>query len=361
MRLMLPIAALVTLFVASQSAFGQPFEPDFRRPPSRDPVRAMPSGRAVTIDVTVIDTSDERLANLSGDELVARLRELERELDSVSHIRLTTLDQLPAMVQFGDSVAVETGRSFGPGGGGFGGGGRGGGGPSQTTYTFQNVGTMVKATPRIEGRSVVLEINFERSQLARRAAAEGEEAPPPGMDKMTAQSTVTIPQGESVLVGGKKTRSGDKTINTWILVSAAAGEGSTRGEEPRRIGRSGDPEDRQEVRVIRLQSNQAGELAEAVRRMWRGEVDFDARTNTITLRGGGRELQRIADFVEGIESRSRPRGDDPERASPADEVGNRPRREPDVGNRPRREPRRAPTTDDGIEPEERPRRPSDRE
>lgn len=195
-----------------------------------------PASRIVAIEVLIADLaiSDKEVKEEPSDAVVDRIRESEKQgkLSRVTRLRLTTLSEQQAMAQYGERAPVATGRaSFasairggdrpGPGGG-----------EMATSFTYQNVGTMVQVTPRVDGNKVVMQCSVEQSRLVPKAgprpAAPGGPDPSPApvssfqpesVETITAQSTVQMKSGQTVLLTSRQQHSGDTGQRTYILVT----------------------------------------------------------------------------------------------------------------------------------------------
>lgn len=142
----------------------------------------------VALSLTVLEV-DGSLDVQDPDEL---LRMVEAGQGArIREIRLTSLENQVASVQLGERRPVVNGASFARGGERF------------NTYQQEQFGTMLTMTARVdEGGRVVAELSFEMSRLdesiaAAESAAEGT---PPALRTATLQTTVSIPDGESVLL-----------------------------------------------------------------------------------------------------------------------------------------------------------------
>lgn len=203
------------------------------------------ANRLIAIEVLVADLviPDKEAKEEPADAVVNRIRESEKQgkLSRVTRLRLTTLSEQQAMAQYGERAPLATGRSMF--GGGRGGGERaaallgGGGGEVATSFTYQNVGTMVQITPRADGDKVIMECSFEQSRLVPKAASPRPTAPgggdapaaasfvPDSIETITARSTVQMKSGQTVLLTSRQQQSGEEGLRTYILVT-----GTIQGE-----------------------------------------------------------------------------------------------------------------------------------
>ncbi|NQT41087.1 MAG: hypothetical protein HQ581_26585, partial [Planctomycetes bacterium] len=162
----------------------------------------------------------------SADELAKQIRVLQQRgrLELLNHARLTTLDNQPAFLHVGERKPRVTGSATSPAS------------PYNRTrpparsvsVSYENVGLIIGVAPRVNADGVVtMEIEVEKSWLD-----DGDEVPPaedsdadpvmrfPRVKTTKAQSTVSIPDGETVALGGLITRSGTQAEELVILVGA---------------------------------------------------------------------------------------------------------------------------------------------
>jgi hypothetical protein len=199
-----------------------------------DEAQAGSGGRLIAIEVLIADlvVGDQPAQDEAVDAAVARVRDAEKQgkLSRVTRLRLTTLSEQQAMAQFGERVAVSTGRAS------FAGGGRGGSGNMAESFTYHNAGTIAQITPRVEGNKVIMECNVEQSRLVPKAGAKptvgnqtgAPESPafhPESIETITAKSVVQMKSGQTVLLTSRQQQSGDEGLRTYILVT-----GTIQGE-----------------------------------------------------------------------------------------------------------------------------------
>ena len=181
-------------------------------------------GRAVTIELLMVelsaDAKDAKAAidlGASADDIRLTVEKLagEGKLQLVSHIRLSTLEQLPATFQVGEMVPVVTGRQVV-------GGGRGGV-ATAASVSYENVGTIVSVTPGIDGDDAILEITAEKSRVENQQLPETDDAStplPPRRSTSTVRSTVRVPHGSYVVAGGATFAGEDGRKEMLVLVTA---------------------------------------------------------------------------------------------------------------------------------------------
>jgi hypothetical protein len=152
-----------------------------------------PSRFVVELTQIVIPEADaETVKSLLADakQRDAALNKLEEAGKIKLHqsILLTALENAQAMAQFGNRVPIVTGSTIGPGG-------------RTRNVHFENVGTLVRLTARLDGEKAMMEINFEDS----RVEASNEPDLPASTNTLTVNSTVTMSLGEPVVVSSRAT------------------------------------------------------------------------------------------------------------------------------------------------------------
>jgi hypothetical protein len=229
------------LFCASVSvACGQ------ERPPTvveASPARAAridePSGAqtaSTTFDAVVIEVTIAQWRTKPGKAGEAQIAPSLKEVDLAAleksgelrikeQIHLTTLDQQKAFFQRGESVPVITGMNAPSRGGTF----------FRRSVNYRQVGTMVTVTPRIAKGRIIVEAKIERSSIREEDTAviakadDGEETHASAMVTGTAQTTVAVESGKTVIVGGITRQGKDSGDGELILISA---EIASRGLVP---------------------------------------------------------------------------------------------------------------------------------
>ncbi len=200
-----------------------------RRPEAQEVAAPAAPGRAVQIELLMVELSaDAKEAkaaiDLGGtaDEIRSRIDDLtsKGQVEVLTHIRLSTLEQNPGMFQVGETVPVVTGRQFS------GGGGDRGRPFSTASVTYENVGTILTVTPRIDGDDVLVQLAAETSRIVRNPMPEGQaegdtNVLPPSRSMSTVQSTVRVPRGKYVVAGGG-TFTGENGRKELVLLVTAA-------------------------------------------------------------------------------------------------------------------------------------------
>jgi type II secretory pathway component GspD/PulD (secretin) len=176
--------------------------------------------RVVSLEVTILE--------LSGDVKVADVENLDMEkllqavrstgvFQHLTRVKLSTLELQKAIVQFGETQMVTSGRAqmFG----------RSSAGPRvATSYRAEETGTLVSATPRItENGDILIELQIEKSRLKPAPAAESDdETPtPPPKATLTLETTVKVSDGQSMLISGAQTADAKTDqLRTYVMVRA---------------------------------------------------------------------------------------------------------------------------------------------
>lgn len=232
----------------------------------------------------------------SMDEALARLRELEEQnaIDSLSRVRLATVNNSQASMQLGATEPAVTGMAapFGPGGGR-------GGRPNDAaiamtrSFTMQNVGTLISVTPTLlDDGSVLADITFESSRLEKRDAANDDDAAPSeftpaSVTKLSVRATLRIPSGQSVLLGGWHSFS-DQSSEALIIVTAQVGDAPATAS------------DTTQLQVFQLANSQAGMVSKLLNALYEDgavKIVADERTNSLVVNGSSKRLQVIEALV----------------------------------------------------------------
>lgn len=177
--------------------------------------------RTVKLEAVIAEFTAAEGARVPADdkEIIAHVRDLEQKgkLDSLTRMKMTTVDGQPGMVQFGERVPMVTGRA----------GGRGFPGGNAVSYTMENVGTMIQITPAIRGGEIVLECMVEQSKQAPHRQQDGEDAAagiPPQTNVLTSKATLSLGSGQTGLLASRQKTEGGGTTHIFILVTATADE-----------------------------------------------------------------------------------------------------------------------------------------
>jgi type II secretory pathway component GspD/PulD (secretin) len=126
--------------------------------------------------------------------------EKPKTMTTISRARVFALDNQAANIQLGQRVATvaSVNRGFG-----------GAGAKPSYSYTFQNVGTLVGVTPRINVKEgvIVLHIDAEDSHMLPEkagdagAAGDDKDFHPAETGSLTLQTTVAVSDGKTIMIG----------------------------------------------------------------------------------------------------------------------------------------------------------------
>jgi type II secretory pathway component GspD/PulD (secretin) len=273
-----------------------------RQSPAQHPV-APSSGKSVALDVTIAEFLDPAksattLPLESGQKTLERIRELESQGKSalVTRVRLSTLDGQSGMLQIGEQASVATGRRFG--------GGRAGAGfEAPVSYSRQNIGLIIGATPRVaDDGSVTVDLEVEKSQIAPRSPRGADEEAPPGVTNLRSQTTIHIPAGETVIVGGMQMSSQSESGRTLILVSSQVSPGAAKPHAPD-AQKSGAREETQ-TKMFQLRFASATAAAKLLHNLYRSPTlvcSPEERTNMLIARGLPGELAEIEAVLDRLD------------------------------------------------------------
>jgi type II secretory pathway component GspD/PulD (secretin) len=253
----------------------------------------------VTLDVLLIEhqTEGEEYQG-AASQTAAALLELEKQgkLDSVTRVRLSSVGGRKALVQLGERVPVETARNRG----GF--GGRGGEGGFTSSYTFEQIGTLISATPRVEeGGGLVVDVQVERSRLADvpKTSSEAQQEDPIARRKIVSlvcQSTVRLKPGEPTLVDSYQTAADKQATGEFVIVTAKVdAEGAKQAAAERQVPI---------VRAFPLVAMQAQEVTALLEKVVNNKdvrIAADAVANRVIASGAAEPLQGIAELLQRLD------------------------------------------------------------
>lgn len=140
---------------------------------------APPRMITLNVEISVVGDGDTGTQNKLLDEL-----------------RLTTLEDNEALLQFGEQRAVQSGTQQIPGR------------PGSRSFRSVETGTLVRARPRVMGESIVVELQVEKSWLDVSAGEKDAESEEKGSDQpetftTTLQTTLILKAGESQSITAK--------------------------------------------------------------------------------------------------------------------------------------------------------------
>jgi hypothetical protein len=186
------------------------------------PVTPAKPGQIVRFDVLIADLPEAMEAPTAQ-----KLVELDRtgKLTSRTRFQLTSLEEMPAVIEFAERASRVSGRST------VGMRGRAGGpaaGPQVIPqYTTVNVGTTLQVTARVlEEDTVVAQFFLERTGLA--GGPEGafdpnDAKPPKPIERLITHTTLRLKAGEPLVISGQQSGAGNEAARTWIVITAALG------------------------------------------------------------------------------------------------------------------------------------------
>src|SRR5688500_7615373 len=130
--------------------------------------RPVANARLVSIEVSLAEFDASLWPGqdaAAAGKLLATLKapEGQEKVYAFSQMQLSALENQPAMGQWGERVAVPSGRTSSA----FGGSSRAGTPSASTSYTRESLGTLISATCRVdEGGLIVIELNLEQTRMA---------------------------------------------------------------------------------------------------------------------------------------------------------------------------------------------------
>jgi type II secretory pathway component GspD/PulD (secretin) len=185
------------------------------------------AGKVVQLEIVLATASvpsEEAAAaeRPAGKEALAQIEAWSKagKLTHLTRIKVHTLEQSAAEFQFSEVVPLITGRTVFPGGRG--------GNPmvQQPTFTREEAGTLISATPRVEESGTILVfLKVEQSRFETQPAqpqSEGEKdfPLPPSKEMQTCQTTVRIKDGVPEVVGGFTSSTIDGTTQSVVVLTA---------------------------------------------------------------------------------------------------------------------------------------------
>lgn len=200
-------------------------------------VKTLDTGpKVLSLEVLILDVNDPTIDFEAKEiqDLKRLLSDLhsQQALNSVEHVRLTTVENQPAMFQAGAEKPVVVGRFIRPS--------RSQPFPGGTQYQTRSVGTLVELTARMAGQDgVLVNVRIEKSALddtngpARREGEEAEEPSPVPQASTTLQvtSSIHVPLGGTVALGGLATESHQRIVLLHVDAPAShASEKSSSGK-----------------------------------------------------------------------------------------------------------------------------------
>jgi hypothetical protein len=190
---------------------------------AQDDAAMTSKSRVVSISVTILEITGHLQVQDPKDINVERLQKAVSDasqsgiLRHLTRIRVSTVEQLPAQIQFGQTRALPSSKSIMPGRGDT-------DRRVAVSYRQEETGTILEATPRIAGKDeVLLQLKIEQTRLApaSAAASDDEGLMPRSNISLQLGTTVKIPSGRTVLVsGGQKLDAESEPLQTYVMVGA---------------------------------------------------------------------------------------------------------------------------------------------
>jgi type II secretory pathway component GspD/PulD (secretin) len=264
--------------------------------------------RSVTIDVLIAGGAGDVPA---GEVTPAAIRELEKagQLDWVTRMRLTTVENDRAQVQVGERTSIVTGRTQR--------GGFPGTGGETATMAYVNIGTTIEAIARVaDDGSIIIALTAEKSWLEPTVApaapaAEAADSPPalqaprspsaelPRTRNLTAKTTVTVKPGEPTLALAQNASAGQDESQVWIVLTAKVAEGRkpVAAEAP-------------VLKVFYLKFGKVADLAKVLASVFdrepRLKIAVDERINGIIAQGPPATLEVVEALLTQLDAAAKP-------------------------------------------------------
>lgn len=248
----------------------------------------------VTLTVHVISAEGQPL-DPKGD--ASAILKAEAELAAAGklrysdHLRMTALEGQLSSCQFGKAEFLITGRNTA---GGF----NRGGPPGLPIYSREDMGTILSATTRVVEQGVVAELTFEQSRLdpVKPSAENAESAPPPSKGITQVKTTVVLPTGSPVVIGGMTTQvDHGPLVSTVILATATIGQAVPVAAAQAPL---------KQVQIFALQKLQAAAAQEFLNKVFaEDDLKFaaDERTNALVIHGTSDQLADLKDVLQQLD------------------------------------------------------------
>jgi type II secretory pathway component GspD/PulD (secretin) len=179
--------------------------------------------KSLWFQILMVDGSlaDRGSDNVTAEQILALVK--EGKADRVARIQLSTMENQPTSLQFGEQVPVVTGRTSM----------RGRDGAFTESLTYMQKGTLVTLTARIEeGGAILANFTLERTEIVDAKPAEEVDQPGPnsfrGARTVTNQvkNTIRLAPGEPLVVSGRQLSQTEKGTQSWVLVTAKVVDGA---------------------------------------------------------------------------------------------------------------------------------------
>ncbi len=249
------------------------------------------AGQVISLDVLVADVAGAALGE--GEVTAAKVLELasQGKLDAAARITTTVLENTRAVVNFAESVPVESGRTFGP---------TDRGGRGIASYSMQNHGTTIQTTARVEqDGTIVLELQAERSRLVTNRPA-GEEAGAANFaatktTQARVNTTTRVASGKAAIVGSQAAGVGKEALHTYFVLTATVPEGA-------KAAAAAPPEVK--LKVFALSHARAADVAKTLQPILDGQriiIVADERLNSLIAHGSEEVLEMAAALIARLD------------------------------------------------------------
>jgi type II secretory pathway component GspD/PulD (secretin) len=155
------------------------------------------------------------IATMPKGSIQEILAELKKQFNVriIAQPELLAVDNTPAMLQLGSRIPRVTGAALSPRG-------------RTNSVTMENVGTIFQATCRVsKDNRITLQVEMESSEMGPKeegvVIAESQDVGPiqtPVVETVTLQTTVTVLNGETVILGGMLYKSGERSGDVLVLL-----------------------------------------------------------------------------------------------------------------------------------------------
>jgi type II secretory pathway component GspD/PulD (secretin) len=176
---------------------------------------------AVDIDVTIIQAdangeAETKDLKLSGDakDVASQIEALQKAgtLKVLERLHLTGTENQIAQVQVGREAAMARGVNFSPRG-------------QVPTYVVEQMGSILTATSRVSGEDLLIEISVEKSWVPDKAEpasddSDGATFRPDEKKTVQIRSTIRVPKGQAVHIGGMTVNAEGKQSRISAVVTA---------------------------------------------------------------------------------------------------------------------------------------------
>lgn len=168
--------------------------------------------RNITITVTELVMAPEVADNIVTGRtemittLIEQLQQEEAKIKLVDQLVFSVCENEQVTIQTGEQTPIETGRVQ-----------RGGSTIAARSFEYSNVGRSVTCTPRLSGPDVLLDFEYEKSEIV---STDDKEDTPPTTVKTQAKSTLRIANGTSFVVTGIRRGPDAKPVRWKLIVSA---------------------------------------------------------------------------------------------------------------------------------------------